>query len=941
MTPPSGLLQALHDGSAVIVAGAGVSIATANPGTAPTWLGLLRQGLDQVAAQPSGVAAGWRKITELLIESGTTDDLVMAATRVVREMETRRGAFPAWLRHSVGELQPADTSLAVALARLDAPIFTTNYDTLLERVLGRDSITWHEPHLVQLALQGDRQYITHLHGLWTRPDTVIFSLESYQQLKNSPALQALAQALVTARTLVFVGCGQTGADPHLGYLLAWLATTIISSERYHYQLVCAMEQVAAAPAIEQVVYGDSHSELAGYIDAVAASVSSSRSYGAVPSLGFAAAGAGRRVAQNLPRRNPEVFGRSHEVAWLVAALEHPGAFLVVDGPAGCGKTTVALEASHQLLQRVPSRFDVVLWLSGRADVLLADGPAESGEVAGEMGDVVATIAIVLERPDILRAADGSKVSMLRAALSQQHTLLVFDNFETIIDLRIMTFLKTLPGSCCVLLTSRRDLFTGNRLQLSPLVDPASRDLLVWRLTERQITLQDSELDRLQELAGGLPLAIEWIVGRMASSAPHERPGHTQREPDGLLDYLFLDAAAWLRKEGYFRVLLSVIRLPSGAPPTVIEHAFRTIGQSDNVTSAALAALVNLNLVRYHSGQLRYHALPVVARFVLFHLQDAEVVPPGDIEVVESAVAEAFTRHLDVEAKRVWSGDYSFGDWALERQNAFDIVRRSMAAGRTHLALSCVTALYPFAITFGHLDEYIRWVVELLAGDASLNLVDRLGLRVRLASALFHTEQLDVAREEVSRVESDARNAGALPLDLRNFIYFVRSIVAVSGHDAGAEQLLMEAIAFERERGVAWARLGFQGWLVLHLAQDGRLDEARALAIASLSEAKALDDHRTEAFISFTLARVYNLNGEHALALEGARASAERLHKHGEAHNRAHWCLELGRAAMALGRVAEGREYVCEAAALYRTLSFLGSVEECERILSQASTEGDA
>lgn len=927
---PHGLRRALDDGSAVIVAGAGVSIALAKPGTAPTWAGLLQAGLERVQSRSPGATDEWRAITDLLIKSGVADDLVMAASRVTKLLRSHGGDYGEWLQQSVGHLDVADPGLAIALAKLEAPVFTTNYDTLLERVLGRDTITWREPQLVQLALQGDRQYITHLHGVFTRPDTVIFGLESYEELKHSSAFQALEQALVMARTLVFVGAGQTNADPNLGRLLGWLSATLATSQRQHYQLVLSTDRTSLGPAVEPVVYGASHGELIGYLDSL---ITGSVSTSSAPLAGAKATVVqSARSFQNLPRRNTLLVGREQELAWVMDEVQKPGSFVVIEGPAGCGKTTVALEAAHRLWESDPRRFDATVWLSAQSEVLFADGPALSSEVAKEVQDVLATIAIVLDRQDISHSTERLKATLVRTALAELRTLIVFDNFESAVDRRILAFLRSLPESCNVLVTSRRNLFIGSALRLGPLNDSESRELLIRRLTDRGLEPRKFDLDRIQAAADGLPLAIEWMSGRLLASPAGAQVADFEAESDGLLNYLFLGTAEWLRSQGYLRALLGVVCLPSGAPAAVIEEALASVGEPPRRTSDALTALLNLNLVRFDEFNHRYQALPIVARFVLLHLADPEVVPAADLDHVEISVAASFGRHLLTEGERLWSGDYSLMDWAAERQNAFDTIRRCLAAGRDDLAVPCVIAVYPFAITFGHLEEFITWAEKLLTSPAT-GPIQRLELRARLASAFFHLSRFDRAVEETDRIAKETEGALDLPNELKNFIYFVRSIVAVKRRDDDAERLLNEAIAFEQERGVLWARLGFQGWLVLHLANLTRLSEARELAEASLKEARGKTDRRSEVFLWYVLARVYNLAGEHSLVLDGANVLADPPKAYGEVHNRAHLCVELGRASLALGQREKAASFISEALHLYRTVAMVSEIEECQGLLT--------
>jgi LuxR family glucitol operon transcriptional activator len=562
-----------------------------------------------------------------------------------------------------------------------------------------------------------------------------------------------------------------------------------------------------------------------------------------------------------------------------------------------------------------------------------DEPVATLDAAGELEDVLSSLALLLERPDIIRLPAPVRSSQLRGILAERRTLIVFDNFETVRDPRVLVFLSTLPETCSVLLTSRRPVSFGMCFPLEPLKEHYSRALVQRLASDRNVAIPPEQIEQLHVMGGGLPLALEWMIGRLAARAPHDPTVVSGVDLDRLLDYLFLDTARWLLQEGHTLTLLAVASLPSQVPARLVDESLEAIGQLRETTSGALAALLGLGLVRFDADTRRYEALPVVKHFLLSHAHDPRVVPVDTVSAVARSIATSLLQHLHRQADRLWNGRYTFAEWNAERLNVFDSIRASLAGRDKDLAVDLVAATYPFAITFGHFQEYTTWCRELLA-YASDDSIRRLTIEVRLASMLLHTGHLDEAADIVVRIEHTTTTEQIGPQDLRNFVYFVRSVTRVAQHRADAEDLLREAIAFEEKRGVAWARLGFQGWLVLHLVAAGRLQEALRLAATSLEEARQLQDFRTETFLSVAMARVQNGLGQYEQLLQGATELIDRARTYGEEHNRAHLYRELAHAAMMAGTSAQALEWLSAAIDIYKQFGLDRDLTACTSLRSR-------
>jgi formylglycine-generating enzyme required for sulfatase activity len=252
--------------SLIVVAGAGVAINATIGGegpTAPTWGKLLENGLAWLAARGvrRGATLDARRIAHLRRKLSTAGELFndgladMGTDELLSVAEAVHGAMldthqlSDWLDNELGRFAPPAPALIEALRDLGRPILTTNYDTVIEDVLGWETITWHDTEQLRKALTERREAVIHIHGVYRRPKTVVLGRHSYEKIRNDAAMQALEQALTTLKHLLYVGCGATTDDPNLGELARWKRSTLGGAGPASYLLVRTSEAEGADAAL--------------------------------------------------------------------------------------------------------------------------------------------------------------------------------------------------------------------------------------------------------------------------------------------------------------------------------------------------------------------------------------------------------------------------------------------------------------------------------------------------------------------------------------------------------------------------------------------------------------------------------------------------------------------------------------------------------------------
>lgn len=270
------LKAAIADRSAVVVYGTGVSRATSGGASSADWVGLIRHGIQ--FAQSMGATPEWAQTTDQLLHDALAqselDMLINAATLVQKKIQSQgTQTYADWLHESVGDLQPVHRALANALGGLGVPLLTTNYDTLVERVLNRSSATWLEQETMRKIMRNEEQSIGHVHGVWDVPSTVTLSVSDYANILANTTTQFLQRAHYSTKSFVFVGYGDGLDDPNFGNMLELHHQLFPESQQHHFRLcqtkdVDRLNQQHRDSDIRIVSYGTEYDDLPAFLNSL-------------------------------------------------------------------------------------------------------------------------------------------------------------------------------------------------------------------------------------------------------------------------------------------------------------------------------------------------------------------------------------------------------------------------------------------------------------------------------------------------------------------------------------------------------------------------------------------------------------------------------------------------------------------------------------------------
>ncbi|MBB5873460.1 DNA-binding SARP family transcriptional activator/Flp pilus assembly protein TadD [Allocatelliglobosispora scoriae] len=214
----------------------------------------------------------------------------------------------------------------------------------------------------------------------------------------------------------------------------------------------------------------------------------------------------------LPAATGHFCGRDAELAGLRGWV--PGASIaVVSGPAGVGKSALAVQWAHEARELFP---DGQLFLD-----LLGHDPDAALTAAEALTHVLRGLGVP---PDRVPAEPSEQSAQVRTLLQDRRVLLVLDNAGTADH--VLPLVPATPGSA-LLVTSRQQLsalvvqHAVHAVELD-VMDPAgARELLGRILGAARVDAEPEAATRLAELCGLLPLALRIAAAKLAAR-PRQR-----------------------------------------------------------------------------------------------------------------------------------------------------------------------------------------------------------------------------------------------------------------------------------------------------------------------------------------------------------------------------------------------------------------------------------
>ncbi|MBT2425486.1 AfsR family transcriptional regulator [Streptomyces sp. CB00316] len=338
----------------------------------------------------------------------------------------------------------------------------------------------------------------------------------------------------------------------------------------------------------------------------------------------AAAGRGTAHGTALPAAPRDFTGRREELRDLLALLGSPDErVVVVSGPAGSGKSALALRAAHLLGDGFPDgRFHV--------QVRREDGSARTpAEVLGELGrlcGVRITVDSTVPSGSAVPAAPegGPAAAVPQGAadawqrwLSLHRALIVLDDVP---DEASVRGLLPRSGPSSVVLTARGQLAglaPVHRIALGALADGEALELLGKLIGPGRLRTDPAAALRIVRACGALPLAVG--VGGMRLAVLRHLPlaEYADRlgDPSAALDELVAGdisvrlrmASGWQDLSAGDRRALGRLAGPAKEGGFTLDGAMEALGCGERAAIRTVESLIDAGAVTSPTGEVTAHA----------------------------------------------------------------------------------------------------------------------------------------------------------------------------------------------------------------------------------------------------------------------------------------------------------------------------------------------
>jgi tetratricopeptide (TPR) repeat protein len=412
-----------------------------------------------------------------------------------------------------------------------------------------------------------------------------------------------------------------------------------------------------------------------------------------------------------------------------AILGDPRIWIInVHGPGGVGKSALVTEVAYEFFSF--NQFESIIQLTAKETVLTQEGIRRAtGRSLYSLENLLDHIAVVFEEtpPDTI----DQKRELAIELLSSWKTLLILDNMETVQDGRILRFVQSLPADTRtkVVLTSRqRTAGWEYSIDVPELSEQEVADFVDQKASSFHVELPSApEVSRkISQASGGLPLAVEWILGRYAKTGDlSDAVVDVAKIDSPILEFSFRNI--WNVLGPAAQAVLVVLTI-FDSPPDMQDLAIALGWQYERI-EGALEELKLVTLVRETTqesdGRVTFSCLPITLSFAAQQSSDF-----GTLETDSRRRTQHFSQQMELREYEINRFATLFSRYQIKGDNekrAVILVRRGESAsfaGRTDEAAT----LFKQARELAPLSGY----VFAMSANFELN-QHRVGLALRYAN----------------------------------------------------------------------------------------------------------------------------------------------------------------------------------------------------------------
>lgn len=510
-----------------------------------------------------------------------------------------------------------------------------------------------------------------------------------------------------------------------------------------------------------------------------------------------------RIRHNLPQPDyGKLIGREQEVEQVMRLLRpYPHsqhALIAIEGAGGIGKTALGLEVAHRYLRRysvLPEEecFEAIIWVSAKQATLTAESIFARRQTLSTVKDIYTTISVVLDRTDITAARSEDQLELVRKALTQQRTLLIVDNLETIDDKVMIEFLHEIPAPTKCIVTTRHKTDIAYPIQLRGMLWEDACTFIKQECQKKTVRLSHDQCRKLYDCTGGVPLVIVWTIARLGFGYTFDTILRQLGDPQSdITRFCFESAMELIRNKDSHKLLMALTFFGvKGANRDVLGKVVKLDGDILTSRDIALVELEKLSLVNRFDH--RFTILPLTRQLASKELLEN---PDFDRRIKQSFVRYFVQMVQNEFGSTYWSG---WGKWAAYQVMA-DQTEDILTAIDIAADMQMWQSLRDLVIGTVHLLCWIGWwerrihVVQagIVAAQAIESREDEAWLRVDgLAWIYLKREEYDQCLAEIQSGLGIAQTIGQSGIIVQAGCLKARVLMARRGKDyRSIEEMLL-------------------------------------------------------------------------------------------------------------------------------------------------------
>jgi LuxR family glucitol operon transcriptional activator len=355
-------------------------------------------------------------------------------------------------------------------------------------------------------------------------------------------------------------------------------------------------------------------------------------------------------------------------------------------------------------------------------------------------DIYTCIAVTLGREDINRARPEEQDDLVRQALTQQRTLLIVDNLETVDDERVMNFIREVPSPTKVIVTTRHRLDVAYPVRLMGMKEAEALTLISNEAKKKGVVLTEDEAIQLYKRTGGVPLAIVWSIAQIGFGYNTEIILARLGEPTGdIIKFCFEAALAQFKGKPAHKVLMVLSLFATSASREAIGQ-IAGFGRDILSRDEALVTLEKLSLIDKKSD--RFYMLPLTKSLANSELQSIK-------ENRDTFIERWIDFFINFAKERQETNRENLTQLAAEYENIGQVVNwLSVTKPQSKRLIELNRVMQSFLLSKGYWSDWGAWLEK--AKEVAIVQNDELSL----GYALYGMGLINVLRREPSKARQN-------------------------------------------------------------------------------------------------------------------------------------------------------------------------------------------